>query len=326
MINRIKSTRDKKFFPWMMLFVSALLYTFGIQAFLQTAHCFSAGFGAIAALPTYIWPEELGKYFSIFYFIFNFPLIVFFWKKVKKTFIYRSLFFLVVQTALGSLFLINDIHDFFADEIIIKHEAVLQEGWPIYILSSLAGMFVGISVGIAYKYGGSSGGTDIITYYYSTKKKKNIGTVALIVSMIFVVIAMIITLINVNLNKNDYNDNINDHFVAIAIGTLTYIIIQYFLLNFIYPRYSKVRVEIHSDKIDEIIEHLGDINKYLHSFQIHHVVSGYTKDKKTVIVTMMLLLELNKFLITMKEIDPEVWISATIAKKQTGNFNTSSVE
>ena len=316
MIKFFKDAKNMTFFPWFMLFVSALLYTFGIQAFLQVAHTFSSGMGAIAALPTFI-SADLKQYFSVLYFAINVPLILYFWRKNKRTFMLKSLFFLIVQTAIGSLFLINEVHDLFAN-MIIDSSKVWDLKWPIFVLSSLGGMFVGISIGVAYKYGGSTGGTDLIIYYYSTKKKQSIGGIMMVVSIGFAILALVTTVI--------VDKDVRNNWLSITVSTATYIIVTFFLLNIIYPRYSKVRVEIHSEKMDEIIAYMSDTKNYIHSFQILEVTSGFTKEKKKIVMTMMLLLEFKNFLVVIREIDPNVWISATEVRRQVGKFNTSSVE
>lgn len=316
MIKFFKDAKKMPFFPWLMLFVSALLYTFGMQAFLQVAHTFSSGVGAIAAIPTFV-SDDLKRFFSIFYFAFNIPFVIYFWKKSKKIFMYKSLFFLVVQTAIGSLFLLDEVNDTFAN-MIIDSSKVWELKWPIFVLSSLGGMFVGIAGGVAYKYGGSAGGTDFIIYYFSTKKKQNIGGIMMVVSAIFVVIALTTTAI--------VDPEVRKNWLSITVSTATYIIVTFFLLNIIYPRYSKVRVEIHSEKMEEIIAHMSDTKNYIHSFQIMEVTSGFTKEKKKIVMTMMLLLEFKNFLRIIREIDPEVWISATEVRRQVGRFNTSSVD
>lgn len=149
---------------YFMIFISAIIYTIGIQGFIQVAKVFSAGLGAFAQLPTLIAPETLGQYFSLFYLAFNLPLILIFWRKNKARFMYRTMFFLIVQTAIGALFFIPEIggdkHGYggiFSNLLNLQWPAdhkvnpAVIEKWPIIILAVIGAVFVATSMGLSWK-------------------------------------------------------------------------------------------------------------------------------------------------------------------------------
>ncbi|MCK5945907.1 MAG: YitT family protein [Mycoplasmataceae bacterium] len=314
--------RKSKTHSWIMIFVAAILYTIGIQMFVQVAGTFSVGLGAFAQLFTMLI-KGLENYFSIIYLIINIPILAFFWKNLKKQFRIKTTVFLLVQASLGALFLIPEVKETiigaikFTSPNTTDPEVIRNEVWPIFVLALLGGLFVGTSTAIAWKRGGSTAGSDIIVYYFSTKKKQPVGTMMLIISLGIMVFSFIVGLI--------FSQEHRNHWLMVLASTSAYIFVTSTIVNRIYPKYSKVKMEIHSSKSKEIIKYL-DSDKYNHSFQWSKRVSGYTKKPKDVISTVMLLLEVKDIIKDLKQIDPNVWIMETKIKRVVGQFNTSKVD
>lgn len=308
--------KTKKWYAYLMIFISAILFTFSIQAFIQVAKSFTSGVSSISLVPTLLI-DDIGPYTTVIYLGLNIPLLIMYWKKIKKDFIYKTTFFLVSSAAFGLLFMFDGVTDW-THHLVIKHpENVLDDVWPIFLLSSLGGLFVGGSIAITWKFGGSSGGGDIITYYYSTKKKVSIGLASFFVSMAFVAIAFITTI--------SIKENLRASAFPILTSTILYVGISSFMINTIYPKYSKIHVEIHSSKINEITKYLKK-TKYPHSWQIVDFKSGYLNADKKMILTVMLLVEFKEIRKQLKTIDESVWISATSVRSQFGKFNTVRVD
>ena len=313
---------NSKTHAWVIILISAVLYTIGIQMFVQVAGTFSVGLGAFAQLFT-ITIHALKNYFSIIYLIINIPILIIFWKSLKKDFRIKTTVFLVVQAGLGSLFLIPEVKDAVVGSIrfTTNHTTSIQDirdqVWPIIVLAMLGGIFVGASTSIAWKKGGSTAGSDIIVYYFSTKKKKPVGTIMLLISFIVMAFSFSVTLI--------VEPSSREHWLIVIVSTMAYVLITSSMVNMFYPKYSKVKIEIHSDKSKEIIKYL-DSDKYNHSFQWVKHTSGYTKKDKNIIITVMLLLEVKTVVKELKRIDPNIWILETDVRRVTGSFNTTKVD
>ena len=307
---------------WIMIFVAAILYTIGIQMFVQVAGTFSVGLGAFAQLFTMLI-KGLENYFSIIYLIINIPILAFFWKNLKKQFRIKTTAFLLIQAVLGTLFLIPEVKETIIGEIRFTTpnttdvETIRNQVWPTFVLALLGGLFVGTSTAIAWKRGGSTAGSDIIVYYFSTKKKQPVGTMMLIISLGIMIFSFIVGLI--------FSKEHRDHWLVVLASTGSYIFVSSTIVNIIYPKYSKVKMEIHSSKSKEVIKYLDSL-KYNHSFQWSKQVSGYTKKPKDVISTVMLLLEVKDVVKDLKKIDPKIWIMETKIKKVIGQFDTTKVE
>ena len=310
-----QKVRVKKAYAYFNIVISSLFYTLAVQAFVQVAHTLTAGVSAIALVPTMIF-DDIRPYVGLIYLGLNIPLIIIFWKKLKREFIYKTSFFLICQAGFGALFFIDALKDAM-ESLIINPDRVLKETWPVFILASLGGVFVGLSTSIAWKFGGSSAGGDIFAYYYSTKRKRPVGAMMFIVSMVFVVISFSITVA--------MDSEIRDNAMTILIATIIYVGITSIVINLVYPKYSIVLVEIHTEKTKEITKYFKD-TKYVHSWQIREATSGFSGVDRTITSTVMLLLEFKTIKREILEIDPQAWITVSNVRQVIGNFDTKKVD
>ncbi len=313
-------------FAYFTIGISALLYMFGLQSLMSAAKTLPAGLGAFAQLPG-ILDESLAKYFSFFYLALNVPLMVMFARKIKPKFMLRTSFFLLITTIVGALQFISTVDKFFThslQQLIIKQDGypTLEQAtyhlvWPMLVLPAIAGAMVGLAIALSWKYGGSTGGTDIVTYYFSTKKKRQIGTVSMIVSF-----GILITTFGIFLGLN--NTGIKSVWFASIAGSMIYIVISGLVVNTVYPKYKKVAVEIHTIKVEEISTWMN--SNCIHAYRVESSFWKYEKKQKQHIVTVMLLLETKSFVKAIKKIDSEAWITVTRIEAIFGSFDTSPVE
>lgn len=315
----VKPSQKKTIQSYTAIFFAAALYTIGLQGFLQVAKTFATGVSAFGALPTFIW-TDLVPYVSFIILGLNIPILLFFWKKNKRRFMVKTVFFLVVQTALGSLFIIDDISDIFHH---LLHYANLasstprEEGWPIIVMALIGSTLIGFSVGLAWKFGGSTGGTDIVTYYYSTKKQKSVGSILFIISLSILAFSFTVAV--------SIKQDIRDYWLLTLFSSFSYILVTTAIVNYVYPKYSKVELVITSDKIDEIWKALIK-DEYWHSWRVVEYTSGFHKVKKREIRTIIFLLESREIIRFIHSIDPNAWISITEVVKVSGQLNQTVVD
>lgn len=312
---------QKKWYSWFMIMVAAILYSIGMNAFVNKAGIFPTGLMAFGNLIVYLSPVNINAMLSLIYLGLNIPLIIFFWKKIQRRYIYKSAFFLLVQALFGLVFLIPQMNDLIPN--IFWQEKTLEyirgQRWPIIVLAAIGSMFASLGMGMSWKYGGSTGGTDLVTYYYSYKHKKPIGKINRTVSLIMVGISFSIS---VAANRPYL---IRDFWFIVLLGTLTYLFILVTIVDLIYPKYSKVKLDIYSNDPDKISRHLKMI-KFPHSWSIMELQSGYTGQNKKVISTTILLLELRDLIREISKVDDKVWINVMKVKMNYGAFNTEAVD
>lgn len=321
MKNSLNKITQKKWYSWSVIAMSAMLYSLGMNAFVNKAGIFPSGLMSFANLVVYLSPSNISAYLSIIYLIFNIPLIFFFWKKIKRSYIYKSLFFLLVQALFGLIFLIPQVNEMLSSIFWpnLSLEEIRDKRWTIIVMACLGGVVAAVGMGLAWKHGGSAGGTDFVTYYYSYKYKKPIGKINRTVSLVMVGISFVVAI------AANRPQQIREFWFIVLIGTLLYVFVLVVIVDLIYPKYSKVQLEIHSSNPQEISRHLKMI-KFPHSWSISEIQSGFTGQNKKVIKTTILLLELRELVRELYKIDNKVWINVMKVQINYGSFNTESVD
>ena len=318
MILKVKQSKKRVKISYLWITFAAILFNIGLQGFLQEAKILSSGLTAIAALPTFLW-SGLTDYVSLIMLAMNVPLIIFFWNKNRRKFMIRTMYFLVINAAIGSLFLIPEVKAQFNDLLHYnKFSGTWREdGWPILFMAGIGSILMGSGIALTWKYGGSTGGTDIVTYYYSTKKKKSIGTLSTVIALFFVAFSFITVII--------VKKDMRDYWLLTLVASIAYSVIVGICINVIYPKYSKVEITIVSEKTEEISKKLHE-RKFRHSWRIAEYISGYNNQKKKEIRTVTYLLESKDLIRFIHQIDPGAWISMVQVTRVDGTLNSDTVD
>lgn len=313
-----KPAVKKQVQSYVVIFLAAIVYTIGLQGFLQVARIFSTGISAFAALPTFL-DTDLIPYVSLFAFALNIPLVIFFWKKNKRRFMIKTIYFLVIQAALGSLFIIHEVNDVFKTLLFYNQisDSPRKDGWPILLMGAIGATLMGFAMGVSWKFGGSTGGTDMITYYYSSKRQKSVGSIMFIISTAILMFSFAIAVAT--------NKDMRDYWLLSLAASIGYILVLTVIINFVYPKYSKVELTISSEKVSEISKAFKDTG-YQHSWRIEEFESGYHKRKSKQIKTIIFLLESRDIIRFVHSVDPHAWISMVEVKKVWGRFNQTVIE
>ncbi|MBN0919103.1 YitT family protein [[Mycoplasma] gypis] len=199
------------------------------------------------------------------------------------------------------------------------------ETWPIIIYTIAGAILGGLAASIAWKNSGSTAGSDIIIYYISKVKKMSVGRVSFFVACLFAGISIIA------IGGVELGGVVNDHpwnmaaFVVRVISTLVYISVYNILISFIYPKYKKIKIDIHTTKVEEVCAHFKEIN-YWHGYSVVTMKSGYTGKESTKIETIALFLEQSIIEQEVRKIDPNAWIGITPVVNVKGIFNTNKVD
>ncbi|QJR44418.1 YitT family protein [Mycoplasma miroungirhinis] len=334
----------------LLIFISAILFNIGVATFLSKAAVVATGTSSLTQIITFI--NNWDKYFGYFYVLINLPIIFVFWKKNPRLFMVLTcywLFFQVVsQLILGQ---INFIDKFLTETITLyspnghkywnafnlnETSAGYYDGqtWPIIIYCIIGGVLDGIAAAIAWRAGGCVAGSNVIVYYVSRVKKMSIGKIAFIVAMSFATFSIIVLgalevydLIPSRPWKATWDAQKNPltRLIVRIICTVIYIGVYSFVIDLMYPKYKKVKLEIYSTKIEKITEHLKLI-RYNHSHNIYYGISGYTHKDFGRIETITLFLEKDWVIGQIKHVDSNAWISILPIHEVVGEFDTSYID
>lgn len=332
-----------------MMFVAALVFNFGIVVFLNRADTVPTGLMGFATLINlFTYNNGVGlltPYLALIFWVLNIPLLLIFFKKVKRTFIVYTLLFMVFQTLINLVVLIPGVNWFLEQFVTIQRNWSIEEGWgmfdgknlggsaspilelrfannwPIFIYGLMGGLFVSFGIALSWKFGGSTGGTDIIVYYFTTKSKREVGRVMSLVSAILTVLFLISQF---SIKRFYLGENI-PFISAQSISTLIYVLTIDIVVQRVYPKYKKVQLTIFTDSPEDVVAYFDHIN-YWHAYLITEGISGYTKKHKYVITTVVLLLEAKPLVRDLKKIAPYLWFSISPVRSTEGTFNTFKVD
>lgn len=251
------------------------LYALGINIFITPLHLYSGGiFGFCQVIRTF-----LEKFFDfgnidiagILYFFANIPLLILAYRKINKSFFYKTL----VSVICSNIFLTF---------ITIKN--------PI-IEDTLAGCFIGgiiagIGSGLTLRAGSSGGGTDILGMYLVKKNSSiSIGQFNLIINIIlYCICAYLFSL-------------------EIAIYSIIFATISSFAVDRMHYQNIKVNALIFTDnyKISKEIN-----SKLVRGSTSWEGKGDYTGKKKYIISTVISKYEENELKHIVKELDPNAFV------------------
>ena len=326
----------------LIIIFCSIFYSFGQVHFMIKAGSVLDGVEAISVSMTYIL-TVLKPYLTILYLALNIPLIIFYWRKVKRHFIITTLIFLFFNALFGFIFGIQPVEEFISEKVIvIMKDGWMPEdpngdpgttkyvaaGWPVFIYVILAVACCSPAAAIVWKLGSSTGGTDLIAYYISYKYKKPVGSFLMLtgtlmatMGILFLYLSKKFMPINISQNINGFNNILGCQ----TFGTYLYILLNGFVINSIYPKYQKVRIKIDTRNLEEITNFFKSIN-FWHPYKIVKSISGYNNNTIYSIESIVLLLESDDIAKKIKDYVPDAWISIAPISRIYGRFNYSRID
>lgn len=156
-----------------VVIIGAFLVAISINMFLIPANVYSSGFTGIAQLLSKVITENTPFSISMGYLLLllNIPVAILGWKKVGKSFTIYSVLSVLFST-------------FFLEMIPIKEVA-----HDILLNAVFGGVILAIGVGITLKWGGSTGGMDILAMWLSRMKDKPIGNYMFTLNAVIIITA-----------------------------------------------------------------------------------------------------------------------------------------
>lgn len=313
-----------------LVVIGTIIYSFGIVWILQLGGFFSGGVTGLSQLivgliEKFGGSKEIRGYLGIFVGIINIPLLIFGWRGISKHFAVLTLISIVIQTILMSvlskftvspfIYLIRDgngigegIVDIFINENFdisrnaMELEEVFRQSMSSgvrLLLAIIGGLFTGLGAGLCLKAGGSTGGTDIISNYLVMRKRTPFTKFQFGIDITIICLSSLISVENV-------------------LYTIVRLIFYAKVLQAIYQTYQTIRIEIITDKAEEIKESL--LKRFYHSMTIYNAIGGYTNTNKKVIEIYAMNFETPEYIRIITKIDPKAFIIITKVKMIRGNY------
>ncbi|MCQ2011642.1 YitT family protein [Sporolactobacillus sp. STSJ-5] len=266
---------------------AAFLCALSMNLFLVPAHVYAAGINGAAQLISDILFDGLNLHLSIglLILVLNLPIAVLGWYKVGKSFTLFSF----ITVMLTSLFLtVLPVHPLSSD---------------ILLNSIFGGMISAIGVGIALKYGISTGGLDIIAIFL-TRRNRNAssGKYFLILNGIIIVIAGAV------------------YEWQYALYTLISRFVNSYVIDMIHTKYQKLTVMTITDQSDRLVEAIQD--QFDRGMTVIPSYGGFTGTKKSTLMMVISHYELYKMERLIKSIEPNAFTNILETNKIIGTFHT----
>lgn len=289
------------------IMVGTIIYVIGINYFIATAGIFASGLMWLAQEATqtvnlifgYGWETTSSSYMmvqTIFYWLMNLPAIILGYSRVGKKFTTKTLIcsFILVPIALNTLIpsgsLLLDVNG----ELTLASQ----------ILSAIVGgALTGFGMGIIFRNGASSGGTDILATYLALFKGKSFGMYNLFINIIVMIWSILL-----------YGE------IKAAVLLMILIFVQSQTVDFIYNFHDKVTLFVVTTKEEQLREYFQNNPNNRRTYTKINAVQGYTQKE-----SQMLFLVINKeeeaeVINYIKKVDENCFIDLIKTKDVSGNF------
>lgn len=250
---------------------SSFLLAISLNFFLINANVYASGFTGAAQLASSAFADFLGFELStgIILLMLNIPVFILGWFKVGKGFTIYSIVSVIFATIFLEVLPIISL----SDDIILNAIA--------------GGVLSGAAVGLALKWGASTGGMDIVAMVLSRLNDRPIGIYFLSLNAIIIALAGVL-----------YEPE-NALYTLVALYATTAII------DMIHTRHEKVTATIITSKADELQAAIHD--KMVRGITILPAKGAYTKVDKNMLYLVITRYELYDLEKVIAEVDPEAF-------------------
>lgn len=275
----ITNYQTRRFYQFVAVILGTMIYGLGVTTFLRPNGIMPGGLAGLSQ----ILHVSTGVQAGLTLFILNVPLLIFGWFYVSQRFtILSGIALFITMTTFDYLRLQNPLQDY-------------------YLSIILGSILAGFGIGLALRFGGSLGGTDVVSNYLSIKKGKSTARYNLMINA-FVIIAS-------GLVQNSFEK---------ALLTFVSMFIVTEVVSAVHTRHEKLLLMIITSQEEEVVEAVQ--NKVKRGITIMDGVGGYTKTEKKVLFVTVSSYQLYMTQSLIQEIDPRAFINILPVKKVVGNF------
>lgn len=262
-----------------------VLYVVGVTFFIVPARLITGGLTGYAVLAiNYL--EQFGFIINLGLatFLINIPVMYLGFRGVSRKFVIYTIISIVLQSIMFSV-------------IDIQNPIFTND----YIGSALfGGLFIGVGAGIALKAGASLGGMDVISQYFAIKKQTSIAMVNLSVNGVLLVLSMIF------------------FEPSVALYTFLGYIVTNVLVEKIHTGYKRVKVEIITDKGEDVREKL--LQTYEHGITITKGIGAFTGSEKSILIMVTQSHEVYDLKRSVLSVDEYAFITMSPVRHLNGKF------
>ncbi|MFX3633799.1 MAG: YitT family protein [Candidatus Pristimantibacillus sp.] len=267
------------FFTAVVMTFGSLLIAAAFNLFLIPHQLLSGGLSGIAMMIGYVTGGNIGW----LYLILNIPVLVWGWFIVGRRFILWSIYTVIAST------------------LFLQLIPVIAIGKDILLGAVFGGIILGFGTGLTMRFGGSSGGFDIIASIVTRKRDLPVGMIIVILNGL-VIAALVIS-------SRDWN---------LALYSLLAIYTTGKLVDTIHVRHIKVTAFIVTMKTNELLSKLLTHPRGITIIKTRGAYSSAERDMLMTVRTRYELAELRK---TILSVDPKAFVNIVETVGVIGDFS-----
>lgn len=268
--------------------IAALLNAIGMNFFLIPAQVYAAGLNGVAQLGSDMLRDSMNISIStgLLVLLLNIPVAILGWLKVGKSFTVFS--FLTV--AFMSFFLIV------IPEVQVSNDILLNAIFGALIAS--------VGIGLALKFGISTGGLDIVAMYITIKTGRSFGKYFLLLNGVIIIVAGF---------AYDW---------TFALYTLISLYVQSRVIDIIHTRHQKLTVMIMTQHSETVIKAIHE--NMVRGITVVDAMGGYSKEDVAMLIMVITRYELYDITHIVGEFDSKAFINVMETSSVFGDFRSEA--
>ena len=274
-----------------MIIIGTLIMGFSFSIFLEPNDISVGGFSALAMIINTLFSKAGITTIptSAIYLVLNIGLYVLAFKTLGKKFAIKALLG-IVSFSLG-MQLFDMLH--------------INIAYELFISAVFGGAIMGVGVGFVVRFGGSTGGSDMIGCIVRTKKKNaSIGTIMIIVDMFIIGLSLFVF-------TNGFE---------LLPYTIVALLLSMSMTDFINEGYKEVRAfNIITDKPDEISTAI--MENLARGCSCTSIKGMHSQSEKFIITCLVSKYQKGQLKSIINEIDPNAFVYATKVSEVAGIWN-----
>ena len=276
-----------------MIILGTLIMGFAFSVFLEPNNISTGGFSALAMVINTLF-EKIGAKgipTSAIYLVLNIGLYAIALKALGKKFAIKALVGILSFSLGMQLFNMIDFG--------ITYELLIS--------SVFGGSIMGVGVGLVVRFGGSTGGSDMIACMIKTKKPNaSVGSFMVMVDAVIIGLSLFVF-------ENGFE---------LLPYTIVALLVSMVVLDFINEGYKEVRAfNIITTKPEEISAAV--MEKLSRGCSCSSTKGMHTKNNKAIVLCLISKFQTNQLKTIIKEIDPEAFVYSTKVSEVVGNFSST---
>lgn len=266
----------------LLVLLGSVLIAAAFNLFLIPHELLSGGLSGIAMMVGYITGTNIGW----LYLILNIPVLAWGWFMLGRRFIWLSIINVAGSTLAMQLLPTRSITD------------------DIVLGAVFGGIILGFGTGLSLRYGGSSGGFDIIASIVSKRRDLPVGMIIFILNGLVIILLVLF--------KNNWN---------LALYSLLSIYTAGKVVDIIHVKHVKITAFIITNRKEEMLERLLKHRRGVTVIQTRGAYSNEERDMLMTVRTKYELADLRKMIL---QIDPKAFVTIVETVGIIGDFHRSN--